>query len=186
MLHQKASKSPISLLTSIQRLVYTHMLKSHTPVSVPPRCTRGAHTHAMANQKPVMKKKGCVRGVMYSKELLSGDPPWTPRLLRWCSCYLPEAAVTRAMRHGPHSLLAGPRASLSIKLGVSGTYAVKNTHLWNRFFVRLSCWAIKLEEWAGFIWSEPPMRKRAYTGLQVPNYLSHLPNFYVLKEGCQT
>lgn len=51
------------------------MLKSHTPVSVPPRCTRGAHTHAMANQKPVMKKKGCVRGVMYSKELLSGDPP---------------------------------------------------------------------------------------------------------------
>lgn len=146
MLHQKTSKSPISLLASIQRLVYTYMLKSHTLVSVPPRCTRGEHTHAMANQKPVMKKKGCVRGVMYSKELLSGDPPWTPRLLRWCSCYLPEAAVTRAMRHGPHSLLAVPRAPLSIKLGVSGTYAVKNTHLWNRFFVRLSCWAIKLEE----------------------------------------
>lgn len=80
MLHQKASKSPISLLTSIQRLVYTHMLKSHTPVSVPPRCTRGAHTHAMANQKPVMKKKGCVRGVMYSKELLSGDPPLNPKV----------------------------------------------------------------------------------------------------------
>lgn len=71
MLQQKALKSPISLLTSIQRLVYTHMLKSHTPVSVPPRCTRGAHTHD-GQSKTCHEEKGVCEG----SDVFKGAPKW--------------------------------------------------------------------------------------------------------------
>lgn len=146
----------------IQRL-YTLTRSNHTVQCLHRLAARVESPHTRWPIKNLSwRKRGVWRGAMHSKEPLNGDPR-TPRLLRWCSRYLPEAAVARAMRHGPHSLLTGPQAPLSIKLGVSGTYTAENTHLWNKFFVRLSCWAIRLEEWAGFIWCEPALWRGAWT-----------------------